>query len=112
MQPKLQDNLMSVESSDSSIRMRGEMNPTTLIAMAAAVGDPIRLLLLYVLGTGPKTIGQLVGPARVTQSSVSYHVRRLREAGLVRIERQGRCTVVRRNERTWQTMLGAFSQGE
>jgi DNA-binding transcriptional ArsR family regulator len=88
------------------------MNPTTLIATAAAIGDPIRLLLLYVLGTGPKTIGQLVGPARVTQSSVSYHVRRLREAGLVGVERRGRYAVVRRIERRWATIQAAFSAAD
>jgi DNA-binding transcriptional ArsR family regulator len=85
------------------------MNPTAMMATAAAVADPTRLLLLYLLGTGPKTIGQLVRPSRVSQPSVSYHVRRLREVGLVGVERRGRHAVVRRVERKWATIVGAFA---
>jgi len=88
------------------------MNPTALLTTAAALADPTRLLLLCALGSGPKTVNQLVGPAHVSQPSVSYHVRRLREAGLVRIERHGRCTLVQRNEHTWRMILGVFAPAE
>ena len=76
------------------------------------MADPTRLLLLYVLGSGPKTVSQLVGPARVSQPSVSYHVRRLREAGLVGVERTGRHAIVRRIERRWATIQAAFGTAE
>ena len=88
------------------------MDPTMLMTTASALSDPTRLLLLYLLGSGPKSVGQLVGPARVTQPSVSYHVSRLRRAGLVFIQRLGRRTLVRRNERRWQMITTAFNTAE
>jgi DNA-binding transcriptional ArsR family regulator len=84
------------------------MSPAILMASCAAVADPTRLLLLYLLGTGPKSVGQLVEPAHVTQSSVSYHVERLRQAGLVGVHREGRRTIVRRNERRWAEIVSAL----
>jgi len=42
------------------------MNSTMLMTMASALSDPTRLLLLYLLGRGPQTVGQLVAPLRVS----------------------------------------------
>jgi DNA-binding transcriptional ArsR family regulator len=87
------------------------MSPAIVMATGAAISDPTRLLMLFSLGTGPLSVGQLAVRAHVTSPSTSYHVGRLLEAGLVRIERGGRCTLVRRNERRWQMIVGAFTAG-
>jgi DNA-binding transcriptional ArsR family regulator len=88
------------------------MSPTIMMATGTAISDPTRLLILFSLGAGPLSVGQLAVRAHVTSPSVSHHLRKLIEGELVRIERRGRCTVVRRNEHRWQTILSAFATAE
>ena len=54
-----------------------------------ALGDPKRILILYVLVDGPRCVGELVDELRVPQSTVSRHLRVLRERRLVTPERRG-----------------------
>jgi DNA-binding transcriptional ArsR family regulator len=82
---------------------------TAILATGAALGDATRLLMLFVLGGGPLPIGQLAQRAHVTSSSASFHVGKLQRAGLVGVQRAGRCSLVRRNERRWAAIVGAFA---
>jgi Mn-dependent DtxR family transcriptional regulator len=68
--------------------------------------------MLFVLGAGPLALGQLAHRAHVTSSSASFHVSKLRRAGLVGVQRIGRLSLVRRNERRWASILGAFATAE
>jgi len=54
-----------------------------------ALGDPKRVLLLYLLSDGPKCVNELVEALRLPQSTVSRHLRVLRERGLANAERSG-----------------------
>jgi DNA-binding transcriptional ArsR family regulator len=85
------------------------MSPSTILATGAALSDPTRLLVLFVLGGGPLPVGQLAVKVHVTSSSVSYHLRLLQTAGLVGVQRVGRRSVVRRVERRWALLMGAFT---
>lgn len=53
------------------------------------VADPNRVLILYSLEAGPKNVGELVAELSIRQSSVSKHLRVLRERSLVIAERRG-----------------------
>jgi DNA-binding transcriptional ArsR family regulator len=53
------------------------------------VADPTRLALLHYLSAAPSTVGDLAVSFGLAQPTVSMHVKSLREAGLVRAERQG-----------------------
>ena len=58
----------------------------------AALGDPVRLRLLSLLSTssdGAVCACDLVEPVGKSQSTVSHHLKILREAGLVTSERRG-----------------------
>jgi DNA-binding transcriptional ArsR family regulator len=85
------------------------MSPAIMMATGAAISDPTRLLMLFSLRTGPLSVGQLAVRAHVTSPSVSYHIRMLRQAGLVGVQRVGRRSMVRRVERRWRMVLGAFA---
>jgi ArsR family transcriptional regulator len=64
----------------------------TLARGFAALGDPVRLRLLSLLATstdGAVCVCDLVGPAGRSQPTVSHHLRILREAGLVTVEKRG-----------------------
>lgn len=53
--------------------------------------DPLRLRMLIALAqVGEMTVTELVRAVRVSQPLVSWHLRRLRAAGLVNVRREGR----------------------
>lgn len=54
-----------------------------------AMGDPTRILLLYILKGGPKSVGELTNLMQLPQSTVSRHLRVLRERSLVYVEKRG-----------------------
>ena len=54
-----------------------------------AVAEPTRLALLHSLATAPSTVGELALLFRLSQPTVSMHVKVLRQSGLVRSERVG-----------------------
>jgi ArsR family transcriptional regulator len=62
-----------------------------LAAIAKALGDPIRLQLIDVLRShaGKVCVCELVPLFDVSQPTLSHHLKKLREAGLVDSERQG-----------------------
>jgi len=57
--------------------------------MCKALNDPKRLLLLYALRNGSRSVGELCNILEVPQSNTSQHLAVLRERGLVTTERQG-----------------------
>jgi ArsR family transcriptional regulator, arsenate/arsenite/antimonite-responsive transcriptional repressor len=64
---------------------------TRLAEIAKALGDPIRLQLVDVLRehAGKVCVYELLPLFDVTQPTLSHHLRKLREAGIVDSERQG-----------------------
>jgi ArsR family transcriptional regulator len=64
---------------------------TRLAEVAKALGDPIRLQLVDVLRkhAGKVCVCELVPLFDVSQSTLSHHLKKLRDAGIVDSERQG-----------------------
>ena len=61
------------------------------VDLLAELADPLRLRVIDRLTVqGPATVSELACDAGVSMSHLSNHLRRLREAGLVRVERSGR----------------------
>ena len=54
-----------------------------------ALADPKRILILYALSEGPKTVSELTDSLDVPQPTVSRHLKVLRERHLVFAEREG-----------------------
>jgi ArsR family transcriptional regulator len=54
-----------------------------------ALGHPLRMKILYLLKDKAMNVGELTQEMGIPQSSVSRHLRVLRERGLVRAERRG-----------------------
>ena len=75
--------------------------PEELRAVASyhkALSDPTRLRLLQRLAGGPATVTELIDHVDLSQPLVSWHLRRLRAAGVVDTRRTGReviCTISR-----------------
>jgi DNA-binding transcriptional ArsR family regulator len=86
-----------------------------------ALADPTRRRIFEALRNGPVSVGALADRVPVSRPAVSQHLKVLREAGLVREEREG----TRRNYRAdpeglrdlrrwldgmWGDVLGAFKE--
>lgn len=70
--------------------------PSDLQALASvhkALADPTRLRIVARLAQGDSTISDLMRHVHHSQPLVSWHVRRLRAAGLVASRRSGRETI-------------------
>jgi DNA-binding transcriptional ArsR family regulator len=75
--------------------------PEELRAVAAyhkALSDPTRLRILQRLAHGPATVNELTSHVDLSQPLVSFHLHRLKAAGVVATRRAGReviCTLSR-----------------
>jgi DNA-binding transcriptional ArsR family regulator len=54
-----------------------------------ALGDPHRRAILTMLGAGPRSVRELADQLPISRPAVSWHLRLLKEAGLVAEQRQG-----------------------
>src|SRR4051812_34587285 len=62
-----------------------------MATVAKALGDPVRLLLVDVLRkhAGKVCVCELVPLFEISQPTLSHHLKKLREAGIVESERRG-----------------------
>ena len=83
------------------VRVRGVLSPPSLPQTAAAsrrqaallkaLADPTRLQMIGILrrASEPVCICDLTGTFRLSQPTVSHHMRKLKQAGLVDVTRRG-----------------------
>ena len=57
--------------------------------ICSALGDPTRILILYLLSEKGMFVNEMAEALNIPQSSISRHLRILRERSLVETERQG-----------------------
>lgn len=60
-----------------------------LAAMGKGLADPNRLRILLALTEGRKPVGRVVDELGLSQPLVSHHLKELRQAGLLKVEREG-----------------------
>lgn len=70
-----------------------------------ALGDPTRREILRVLRAGDLTAGEIASRFPMTAATVSHHLSVLKEAGLVRSERNGRNLVYSLETTVFQEFL-------
>ena len=61
----------------------------------AALGDPTRRTIFELLGSGPRSVGDMAGELPVSRPAVSQHLKVLKDAGLVTESRVGTRRVYR-----------------
>lgn len=87
-----------------------------LDATLRALGDPTRREILRALRSGDLTAGEIASRFPMTAASVSHHLSVLKEAGLVRAERDGRNLIYSLETTVFQEflqqMLDLFGTGE
>jgi len=91
------------------------------INLMDALGDPTRRKLFEKLRTGPCSVNELVSIVSVSQSAVSQHLKVLKDAQLVSVEKQGKQRIYTLNpvglmelrtyvENLWDDVLTAFGE--
>ena len=77
--------------SDVSDMNLGELQSRALRAsgLLKAMSNPVRLLVLCQLAESEKSVGELEGVAKISQSALSQHLALLRSRGLVKFRREG-----------------------
>ncbi|MBI5930483.1 MAG: winged helix-turn-helix transcriptional regulator [Chloroflexi bacterium] len=54
-----------------------------------ALGDPKRLMILYLLNQRPRNVGELALELETPQPTISHHLKILRERSLVKMRKEG-----------------------
>ena len=86
-----------------------------------ALGDPTRRRLVEYLRQGPCSVTELISIVPISQPAVSQHLKVLREARLVRVEKRGKQRIYQLNpaglhelrqyvESLWDDVLRAFGE--
>ena len=57
--------------------------------VCAALAEPVRIAILYELADGPRNVGELFSSLQLNQTTVSRHLRFLRDRSMVLAERSG-----------------------
>jgi len=57
--------------------------------VCGGLGNPNRILILYLLADHPRNVTELTGALSITQPTVSSHLKTLRDCGLVLAKREG-----------------------
>ena len=70
-----------------------EGNIDKLAQIFRALGDPSRLKIIYVLSKSPLCVCDIATLLDMTQSSISHHLRVLRNLNLVKFRRQGKLVI-------------------
>lgn len=76
-------------TASSPLEVTSSADPAA-VALLQAAADPIRWAVLDVLAAGPRCVCDLQERIPVPANLLSYHLRVLREAGLITASRRGR----------------------
>lgn len=73
-----------------------------------ALSDPTRLRLVELLAGGERCVCELTGPLDASQSRLSFHLKTLKDAGLVADRPEGRWVFYRLRREPFEEMAGAL----
>lgn len=73
--------------------LEGEKDINQLSRIYKGIGDLNRLKIIYVLSKAPLCVYHIADLLEMTQSSISHHLKVLRDLDLVKFEKQGKLVV-------------------
>lgn len=77
-------------------------------AVFEALSHPVRREILQLLRAGPLSAGALAGHFTLSKPTLSVHFAKLKEAGLVAVERQGTSLIYHLNMTILEEALSGF----
>jgi hypothetical protein len=82
---------------------------TSIVGPLRAIADPTRLAIFEILKTSPMTIKDIAASFSLAQPTISVHVKRLREVGLVNAKRIGNQLEISINKRETDKFCDMFT---
>ncbi len=86
------------------------LGPDQARALLKALADPIRLQVIEALGTGERCVCELTEELGLAQSKLSFHLKVLREAGLLADRQCGRWVYYRLQPEALESLRGWLAQ--
>jgi len=71
------------------MKLLDEKIQDSLARLFKLLGDPNRMRILFVIGKEKKSVSEIMAKTSLSQTLVSFHLRPLRESGIVVTERKG-----------------------
>ena len=84
------------------------MTVENAITLASALSDLTRFRLLLLLNDSPASVGELAGLLQVKSATVSHHIVKLQDVGLVEVRARGRRHIVHLRHARWMSLLSGF----
>lgn len=84
---------------------------TDIASLLKAVADPTRLQILALIRQGENSQActcDLTGPLNLSQPTISHHMKKLTEVGLLEAERRGTWVYYRINKTIWNQIAKLF----
>lgn len=84
---------------------------TDIASLLKAVADPTRLQILALIRQGENSQActcDLTGPLNLSQPTISHHMKKLTEVGLLQAERKGTWVYYRINQKLWSQIAQLF----
>jgi ArsR family transcriptional regulator len=84
---------------------------TEIAALLKAVADPTRLQILALIGKSEDSKActcDLTGPLNLSQPTISHHMKKLTEVGLLQAEKRGTWVYYSINHKLWNQISGLF----
>jgi ArsR family transcriptional regulator len=84
---------------------------TDIASLLKAVADPTRLQILALIRQGENSQActcDLTGPLNLSQPTISHHMKKLTEVGLLEAERKGTWVYYRINQKLWSQIAQLF----
>lgn len=109
--PVLQQPVVEACCAPLATAVLSEPAAETLAGQFAALADPVRLRLVSVLATAgePVCACDLVAPSGRTQGTVSWHLGKLRDVGILVSEKRGRNVWYAVNPSALEALRGALA---
>jgi len=95
-----------------SLVLLDERDAAGLSTMLKAVADPVRLRLLHHIASAPDTTVcacHLPGALGISQPTLSHHLKKLLDAGLITREKRGRWAHYHLNRTAMDRLIGALA---
>ena len=80
---------MSIYSYKWLLMIKDEKIPDSLARLFKLLSDPNRIRILFAIGKAKQSVSEIMSQTALSQTLVSFHLRPLRESGIVAAERKG-----------------------
>lgn len=87
-----------------------KLSPEQFQAIARALAEPRRFAMLQQIGRESSlSCGALNEQEHISPATISHHLKELQEAGLIQVEREGRCANLTLRREIWDAYLKQLS---